>query len=156
MATSSTKPLLYQLAITFHLIHLIWAMTRFESTASRRFFPLHVNKLESGDSRIFSIDYDSDTKLKVWAIPLPISRPRDGQNLILILILIPRLWKCYKVKYEEMSKFIEWGTKKYKNSIPRPILRPRDVQNSIPIPSPLVSRFRTDSDSIADPCTVVH
>ena len=113
----------------------------------------------AGDSRVFSIDYDSDTKLKVWAIPIPISRPRDGQNSIPIPILIPRLCKCYKVKYEEMSQFIEWGTQKYKNSILRPILRPRVVQNSIPIPipGPLVSRFRTDSDSIADPwCRVSH
>ena len=37
---------------------------------------------------------------------------RDGQNSIPIPILIPRLCKCYKVKYEEMSKFIEWGTQK--------------------------------------------
>ena len=37
---------------------------------------------------------------------------RDGQNSIPIPILIPRLCKCYKVKYEEMSQFIEWGTQK--------------------------------------------
>ena len=65
-----------------------------------------------GDSRVFSIDYDTDTKKKVWTIPIPISRPRDGQNSIPIPILIPRLCKCYKVKYEEMSQFIEWGTQK--------------------------------------------
>ena len=66
----------------------------------------------AGDSRVFSIDYDSDTKFKVWAIPRPISRPRGGQNSIPIPILIPRLCKCYKVKYEEMFKFIEWSTQK--------------------------------------------
>ena len=37
---------------------------------------------------------------------------RDGQNSIPIPILIPRLCKCYKVKYEEMSQFIEWVTQK--------------------------------------------
>ena len=66
----------------------------------------------AGDSIVFSIDYDSDTKLKVWAIPISISIPRDGQNWIPIPILIPILCKCYKVKYEEMSQFIEWGTQK--------------------------------------------
>ena len=92
-------------------------------------------------------------QIKVWAIPIPISRPRDGQNSLPIPIVISILCKCYTVKYEEMSQFIEWGTQKYKISIPRLILIPRDVQNSIPIPIPgnLVSRFRSDSDSIADP-----
>ena len=43
--------------------------------------------------------------------------------------------------------------KKKINLIPRLILRPRDVQNwiLILIPGTLVPRFRTDSDSIANP-----
>ena len=41
-----------------------------------------------------------------------VSGPRDGQKSIPIMILIPRLCKWYKVKFEELSQFIEWGTRK--------------------------------------------
>ena len=38
-----------------------------------------VSEPGAGDSRIFSINYDSNTKLKVWAIPIPIRDPGMGK-----------------------------------------------------------------------------